>query len=892
MQVQPLSWRCCAPLVRRVHIHSSSDGCAAAALVTVHRVGREHSQHTRAHARTGRCASSPSTTSSSSSPSPTRATRPGDVPTVATVLWLRRLPWSTPRALIESCLHDSLAACGCAPRGVLVAGLRRGRARGAAAATCADHAGHAFVMLGSVGDAERAEAWLRAHGLHGVCGGGDGSSGGGGGIIGGPTLLLVSRAPTQLLPPAWVHPDAADTATASGATSGGSHEASSSSSSRSSSSSGSSSTNRGSSSSSAGDANSGSSGSSSSAIGSSNRGGSSASSSSSSSGAGDAISSSSGSGGRTQAQREHGKRQRASRLRARADELGRIVSLLQAPGGTGIASEYQPICPAAGAAASVSMLGGAGFVGGRGGGDLLGEGEAAVSGGGIDWELLPEACLPSERHAFVAQPRLDEPSTLSPASSLSSNALLLTRQPHQPSSATAGLVPRASSRGGGGGGGASLRVQRKRAQVESFLLVLQQLLPPTALLPHGRSDPGGGDDGAGGSGGDGDSSAPMTQELCAPTGGNGGGSGGGNGVGGVGGGSEPGVKSGNGGDSSATMLQGRSAPTGGGGRVLRVVEFGCGSGNLLLPLAACLPCLEFHGVDAKPEAVSLLRARAAAAGLTNVTASVGYIEQFKGTFDVALALHACGTATDYALMQATARRAAFVCSPCCIGKVRTDAPRGAGTAGGGDSGADSADGASTSTSTSSCASSSGAGGRMLVSQPRCAWMRSCLQQQQQAATRGAHAAFLSLARAADISHRGSSEVGGSIGGSGGGEPSTSSAAPAPPASSSQTPPSPPPPLMQLASEHSHAPLALLAKSNLELDRLMAAREERYATALCTLLRPGLLPTKSDLLVGVPTERMVDAGVTGGGGDASAVFRWAWRRGDEDVVGDTCFDGGR
>lgn len=54
----------------------------------------------------------------------------------------------------------------------------------------------------------------------------------------------------------------------------------------------------------------------------------------------------------------------------------------------------------------------------------------------------------------------------------------------------------------------------------------------------------------------------------------------------------------------------------------RLVDFGSGTGNLLLPLAALFPWCSFHAVEMKPNAVSLLLSRAAAAGLTNVTAEV------------------------------------------------------------------------------------------------------------------------------------------------------------------------------------------------------------------------------------------------------------------------------
>lgn len=41
-----------------------------------------------------------------------------------------------------------------------------------------------------------------------------------------------------------------------------------------------------------------------------------------------------------------------------------------------------------------------------------------------------------------------------------------------------------------------------------------------------------------------------------------------------------------------------------------------------------------------------------------------------------LALHACGNATDGALLQAHRHRAAFIVSPCCVGKLKFSAGLG------------------------------------------------------------------------------------------------------------------------------------------------------------------------------------------------------------------------
>lgn len=50
----------------------------------------------------------------------------------------------------------------------------------------------------------------------------------------------------------------------------------------------------------------------------------------------------------------------------------------------------------------------------------------------------------------------------------------------------------------------------------------------------------------------------------------------------------------------------------------KVVDFGCGSGNLVLPLAALFPKCSFVGVDMKEHAIALLKQRVHEAGLTNV----------------------------------------------------------------------------------------------------------------------------------------------------------------------------------------------------------------------------------------------------------------------------------
>ena len=106
---------------------------------------------------------------------------------------------------------------------------------------------------------------------------------------------------------------------------------------------------------------------------------------------------------------------------------------------------------------------------------------------------------------------------------------------------------------------------------------------------------------------------------------------------------------------------------------LNIVDFGAGSGNCSLALAALLPRCHFTLVDRNPRAVAIANERARAAGLTNVDAVAATAEAFDAAaleIDVVLAVHACGAASDDALEQALRLRCSYVLVPCCVGKLR------------------------------------------------------------------------------------------------------------------------------------------------------------------------------------------------------------------------------
>ena len=115
----------------------------------------------------------------------------------------------------------------------------------------------------------------------------------------------------------------------------------------------------------------------------------------------------------------------------------------------------------------------------------------------------------------------------------------------------------------------------------------------------------------------------------------------------------------------STLALSAAAPT--------IVDAGCGTGSLLLPLAALFPNATFVGIDYKQGSIARLAGRASEAGdpiAGRVVPWKGRIEDYDGPIDALVSLHACGGASDAALRVAAERRVPFAVSPCCIGKLR------------------------------------------------------------------------------------------------------------------------------------------------------------------------------------------------------------------------------
>ena len=251
------------------------------------------------------------------------------------------------------------------------------------------------------------------------------------------------------------------------------------------------------------------------------------------------------------------------------------------------------------------------------------------------------------------------------------------------------------------------------------------------------------------------------------------------------------------------------------GRQQTVVDFGCGTGNLILPLAAACPEVNFVGLDLNPRSVELLQKRAAAAGLSNVTGVTGLIEDYNGPCTLALALHVCGAGTDAVLLQAQARGAAFVVAPCCVGKLKDGGMKSVvglknalavpsaaidQTSGGSESVDEEGD-ATEGVVDELVVRPGGGRPSIRVIHPRSRWMRGKVQRPE----------YLRIAAAADWSgHQGVSAL--------------------------------------AAEELGRLPRA--AKAAVELDRGAAAQEVGYGVRLMKMLHPGS-GLKNDVIVGFP-----------------------------------------
>ncbi|XP_035992933.1 glutathione S-transferase C-terminal domain-containing protein [Fundulus heteroclitus] len=101
-----------------------------------------------------------------------------------------------------------------------------------------------------------------------------------------------------------------------------------------------------------------------------------------------------------------------------------------------------------------------------------------------------------------------------------------------------------------------------------------------------------------------------------------------------------------------------------------VVDFCSGTGHVGIVLAHTLPDCQIILIENKGESLSRAQRRSAELGLTNIGFLQANLDYFIGPFQIGVALHACGIATDMVLEHCIQAGAAFVVSPCCYGFIQ------------------------------------------------------------------------------------------------------------------------------------------------------------------------------------------------------------------------------
>ena len=115
------------------------------------------------------------------------------------------------------------------------------------------------------------------------------------------------------------------------------------------------------------------------------------------------------------------------------------------------------------------------------------------------------------------------------------------------------------------------------------------------------------------------------------------------------------------------------------GEPVRVADFGCGKSYLTFAVHYFLteikkvPC-QIEGLDLKQDVIDFCNQTATKLGLKNLNFRVGNISDYSGDSDpdIVMTLHACDTATDFALQYAVGRNAKAILSvPCCQHQINT-----------------------------------------------------------------------------------------------------------------------------------------------------------------------------------------------------------------------------
>lgn len=101
-----------------------------------------------------------------------------------------------------------------------------------------------------------------------------------------------------------------------------------------------------------------------------------------------------------------------------------------------------------------------------------------------------------------------------------------------------------------------------------------------------------------------------------------------------------------------------------------IVDFCSGSGHLGILIAIVLPHCEVILVENKEKSLARALKTIKHLALPNITVVQSNLDYFTGDFNLGIALHACGVATDLVLQMCIKNKADFIVCPCCYGGVK------------------------------------------------------------------------------------------------------------------------------------------------------------------------------------------------------------------------------
>ncbi|XP_004476274.1 glutathione S-transferase C-terminal domain-containing protein isoform X4 [Dasypus novemcinctus] len=102
----------------------------------------------------------------------------------------------------------------------------------------------------------------------------------------------------------------------------------------------------------------------------------------------------------------------------------------------------------------------------------------------------------------------------------------------------------------------------------------------------------------------------------------------------------------------------------------RIVDFCSGGGHVGIVLAHMLPLCQVILIENKELSLVHAKKRSEKLGLSNIWFIQANMEYFTGNFNIGVALHACGVATDMVIEHCIKTRASFVTCPCCYGFIQ------------------------------------------------------------------------------------------------------------------------------------------------------------------------------------------------------------------------------